>query len=264
MSTVESNKKFYEKQSSTFQRYMKNTDQKEILVKNIISKVSSSLKLSKNKEFIFTDIGAGDGKITIPVVNFLKATTKLTCEVIEPSELIDKFKENCNFEGIDYYKNKIEDIEIPKSDFILVSHVLSYFDDYKKTIKNICNSLKKGGIALFVETDSKSDEVLLKIKLEKLGQEFASLRNLDLIERIINFLEINKIKYQHEIISSEINTSGCLSLNKNGKSIISFFYHEPFDDLTPKDLQNFQEVIKESANNDNKLTKREDYVWIFN
>ena len=264
MSTIDSNKRFYEKQSGTFQAYMKNTNQKEILVKNIIDRISSSFKLDKNKEFVFTDIGAGDGKITIPVIDFLKVRAKLICNIVEPSGLIDVFKEDCGFTHITYYKKKIDDMKIPKSEFILVSHVLSYFDDYKKTINDVCTSLKDDGIALFVETNSKSDEVLLKIILEKSGKEFASLRNLDLTENIIKFLEMSKIKYKLEIISSEINTSGCISLNEDGKSIISFFFHEPFEDLTAKDIKNFQQALKEKADKDNKLTKKEDYIWILN
>ncbi|MBU0459176.1 MAG: class I SAM-dependent methyltransferase [Nanoarchaeota archaeon] len=252
-------KKFYEKQSSTFQVYIKNTNQKEILVKNIIKKLSSSFKLKKDQNFVFTDVGAGDGKVTIPIINFLKNKAKLTCNVIEPSDLIDDFKKNCNFDKINYSKKKIDDVKIPKSDFILVSHVLVYLENYQKTIKNIYASLKDEGIALIVTTNPKSGDVLLKIKL---GRDFASLKNLDLTKNIINSLKNNNLKHQLETIPSEINTLECISLNEDGKAIISFFYHKPFDELTNKDIKDFQNAVNGLSNKDNKLTKKEDYIWI--
>lgn len=250
-------KKFYEKQSSTFQTYIKNTKQKEILVKNIIKKITSSFK--KDQDFVFTDVGAGDGKVTIPIINFLKDKTKLTCNVIEPSDLIDVLKQKSNFENINYLKKKIEDVNIPKSDFILVSHVLAYLNDYQKTIKSIYTSLKDKGIALIVTTNPKSGDVQLKIEL---GRDFASLKNINLTKNIINFLETNNITHQLETIPSEINTSGCISLNEDGKAIISFFYHEPFDELTNKDIKDFQSAVNELSNKDNKLMKKDDYIWV--
>ena len=60
---------FYKKQSNIFQTYIKNTNQKEILIKNLVKKISEDFDLEKDKEFVFTDIGAGDGRVTIPIIN---------------------------------------------------------------------------------------------------------------------------------------------------------------------------------------------------
>ena len=250
--------KFYEKQSNIFQIYIKNTTQKQILVKNIIAKLKSSFKLKEKLDFVFTDIGAGDGKVTIPIIKFLEEQTKLTCHVIEPSDLIDAFKQNCKSNNVQYYKQKIDEFKIPRSDFILVSHVLVYVDDYEKTIQKIYAALKDTGIALLIETNPHSDDDQLKLKLGK-----TKLKKFNLTSDIIKFLKANSIKHQLETVDSEIDTSGCISLNEEGKALISFFYHKPFQELTKKEITDLQNAIKELANESHKLTKKEDYVWIF-
>lgn len=255
-----SSKNFYKNQSGTFQAYIKNTNQKEILAKNIVKKISSSFNLSKDKEFVFTDIGAGDGKVTIPVINFLHGKTNLICNIIEPSDLIEDFKKNCNFKNINYYKKKIDDLTIPKSDFILVSHILVYLDDLSKAVQDVYAALKDDGMVLIIETNPDSDDVKMKIKLKRV---FASQKNLKMTGEIINFLKTNSIRHQAEVIPSEINTSGCVSLNEDGKAIISFFYHKPFDELLEKEIVDFQTAVKQLTDGGNKLSKKEDYVWIY-
>jgi len=255
-----SSKNFYKNQSGTFQAYIKNTNQKEILAKNIVKKISSSFNLEENKEFVFTDIGAGDGKVTIPVIDCLQAKCKLVCNIIEPSDLIEDFKKNCNFQNVNYFKKKIDDLTIPKSDFILISHVLVYLNDLNNVVREVYTALKDGGIALIIETNPDSDDVKMKIKLKRV---FASQKNLKMTKDIINFLKTNSIKYQVDVIPSEINTSGCISLNEDGKAIISFFYHKPFEELSKKEITDFQIAVKQLTEGGNKLTKKEDYVWIY-
>ena len=252
-------KKFYEKQSSAFQMYVRNTNQKDILVKKIVEKLESSFKFKKNQEFIFTDIGAGDGTVTIPIVNYLKGRTKLICNVIEPSDMIESIKVESDFENNYYMKKKIDEVIIPKSDFILISHVLVYLDGHMKTVKRICSSLKEGGIALIVETNQKSGDILLKIKL---GKDYALRKHLNLMNNLLNFLNVNKVEHKLEIIESEINVSSCSTLNKDGKAIISFFYHTPFGELSKKDIKGIQIAIKELSGKNHRLVKKEDYLWI--
>ncbi len=196
-------KKFYEKQSDIFQIYIKNTDQKEILVKNIINKLSSLFEFDKNKDFVFTDIGAGNGKVTIPVIDFLTDKAKLTCNIIEPSDLIDVFKKNCNAKNINYFQNKIDDIKIPKSDFILASHLLVYLDNYQEAIKKIYKALNKNGVALFVKNNSNTDDLRLKIMLGRNSTNTPT-------SEIIKFINTQKLKLENETISSNIDTSGCI------------------------------------------------------
>lgn len=255
-----SRKNFYKNQSGTFQAYIKNTNQKEILAKNIVKKISSSFNLSKGKEFVFTDIGAGDGKAAISVINFLQGKSNLICNIIEPSDLIEDFKKNCNFKNVNYYKKKIDDLTIPKSDFILVSHVLVYLDDLSKAVQDVYAALKDGGMALIIETNPDSDDVKMKIKLKRV---FVSQKNLKMTREIINFLKTNSIQHQVEVIPSEINTLGCVSLNENGKTIISFFYHKPYHELTESEIKDFKMALGQVSSSGEKLTKKEDYVWIY-
>jgi 16S rRNA G527 N7-methylase RsmG len=249
--------KFYEKNAHILLTYIKNTNQKEILVKNIINRLSSSFRLD-GQDFVFSDIGAGDGAVTIPVIDFLKDKTRLACHIIEPSDLMDIFKKNCALKNMTYYKEKVDEVKVAKSDFILASHVIFLLDDYEKTIKNLYASLKKDGILLIVETNKKSGDILLKMRS---GQDFETLINFGWTDKMENFLKMNNIKYLIKVVSSDIVVSSCASLNAEGKAMISFFYHKPFEELTKGEIRGVLGAIKELAKN-GKLIKKENYFWI--
>lgn len=220
--------------------------------------------MDKNQEFVFTDVGAGDGKLTIPIINFLNKKTKLICNVIEPSDLIETFKKNCSINNVNYYKDKVENLKIPKSHFILASHLLVYLDNYKNTLKDLYQHLWEGGILLIVETNPKSDDVLLRSKLgEKFVKESLALKNLTLTKDLLSFLKTNDISHQYKLTLSEIDISECFKLSDEGKAIISFFFHESFESLTKKTILNVQNILNDLANKSKKLIKREDYIWIF-
>ena len=247
----------YNNENSEFFTYVKNTNQKPLLIKKIIEKLDS--KINKYEKFIFTDIGAGDGIITIPVIEYLKNKTNLLCHCLEPSNLINEFKKKCEFENIEYHKEKIEWFEIPKSDFILMSHVLTQKEDYISIVKKIYNSLNKGGFALIVTTNKESDDVKLKFKLRENPKR---LKNVVLTDSILDYLKSNNIVYKHEEIDTDIDYSGGFNLTKEGKDMLAFFHKKPFINITEEEIKKFQDELKK-LNVSGRITKKEDYIWIY-
>ena len=77
-------------------------------------------------------------------------------------------------------------------------------------------------------------------------------------------LSKKKVKYDVEIVDSEIDVSGIGNMNDNGKTIIEFFKHERFENISSSEINDIRNIILKMSNENKKIIKREDYIWIFN
>ena len=252
--------RFIRKLPSVYQAYVNNTDQKEILSSKIIAYIGSMYDRHTVKEFTYSDVGAADGKVSIPVINELKDRYALDCHIIEPSKLIRVFKSDSCFERINYVRRRIEQIELAFSDFILASHIFIYLDNPELILEQLFFSLKSEGSMLIVETHPESDDVKLK---RAIGREKAAAKNINSAKDIINWLKSNGIRYDHEIVESRIRTEGCREMNAEGEAIISFFYNRPFNKLSLEQIELCREKILELSGENDRMIKKEEYIWIY-
>ena len=80
--------KFYNKNSSIFQRFIALTNQKEILINRVCSKIKEN---NNSKNISLLDIGCADGMVTTQIIDKLKHNYNLEVTGIEASkELIDQ------------------------------------------------------------------------------------------------------------------------------------------------------------------------------
>lgn len=252
-----SHQRLYNKNHDIFLGYLKNTTQKEVL----INKVRNRFENIKRKDFIFTDIGAGDGMVTLEIINFLKKFTKLKVNFIEPSrELMNIFKENNKYRFVKFLNKKAEEIKLPKSDFILSSHSIYYTDNFKSFVDSVLDSLKKDGIALIVKNNQKSGDIELKKYLAKKTKR--QRKKSKVYFDIVEYLKKKRINYKVEQVKSRIDVSNCNKLNKRGESIMSFFYKKPFNQISKQEVEIFQKYIKKCKRG--FIKKIEDYIWISN
>lgn len=247
----------YKKEYGVFQVFIRHTDQKQLLVKNILK------WMNKNKKtiapgYVFTDIGAGDGTVTGPIVDYLHGLVDFTCNYIEPSRLAVDFRNRKRKSNIHFIAKDVNKISIPKSNFILSSHVLIYLKNYFNVLLKIYKSLKSGGVALVVLTNKTSGDNLIKKKLT--GRD-----SLSLAPSIISFLEKNKIRHRHQIVKSLIDFSCCEKdkITHTCKSMISFVYHKNLESLTQKDCDKFLLEARKHFGRKDRLVKKEDYIWLF-
>jgi len=96
-----------------------------------------------------------------------------------------------------------------------------------------------------------ADGVVTTQIIEKLGESYQ--------------LEVTGIETSTELIKcfSDIDISGIENMNENGKTIIEFFKHEQFVNISSDEINDIRNKILNIANGNKKLTKREDYIWIF-
>nr|VFK16535.1 MAG: DREV methyltransferase [Candidatus Kentron sp. LFY] len=128
-----------------FTYFLQHTNQKYTLASYLKELVCDDLKTQ------FVDVGAGDGSITNIICSCFDRTL-----AIEPNScLSSKLSEK-----VSIVASKIEDVQrLPKSDFILFSHVSYYFQNASiPTIVNlVCRSLMASGLLCVVVQDESSN-----------------------------------------------------------------------------------------------------------
>ena len=254
MKEVKLNKHMYDNNSSIFQRYVSLTTQKPILVDKVISKLDNNFL---NREMHFLDIGCGDGIVTMPIIETLNKTSKVIATCIEPSsDLLKDFKSMTTM-NIEFINKDVESLDqLPKSDFILLSHVLPYISDRYIFLDKVIEALNPNGRALIVVSNPNGDD--LKVKNMVLNKE----SDTSLSTTLQNILNKQKISFNVEMVESTIDVSGVTEMNEDGKTIIEFFKHLKFNDISDDDIQKIRHTVLNIANEKGQLIKREDYIWI--
>lgn len=250
------NKHMYDKNASIFQKYIALTTQKPLLVETALGKIKSEFDLKKDGEFTFLDIGCGDGIVTAPLADRLNELVSVNTICIEPStDLIADFKAR-SFRPVTFIQENAEAIpDLPKADFILMSHLLPYIEDVDSFLAKVKAALSPRGLALIVINNEESDDSIIK------GETLGKVDSLSVEAQKI--LKTKGIRFSVDTINSIIDASGCREMTETGKTIISFFKHKPFGEIPEEQKDKLREIILELADKDGMLTKKEDYIWIY-
>ena len=154
------NLKLYQENPSIFQKYIALTNQKQILIDKVCKKI---IENNISKKLSLLDIGCADGMVTDKIIDKLIQLYQIEVTVIETSkELISQFKARTDYD-IKFINDNVESMDsLPKSDFILLAHVVSYIDNLEKFIDKVINSLNSKGIALIVVSNDYSDDKKVK------------------------------------------------------------------------------------------------------
>lgn len=248
------NKNMYDDNPAIFQKFIALTDQKQVLIDKVVKKIRNNYSKRSIK---FLDIGCADGEVTIPIVEEISKTNDITVTGIDYSKaLLNDFKKNTNI-NVNLINIDVELIdELPSADFILMSHCLPYINDLNGFLDKVFASLNKDGILLIVTGNPASDDAKVKKQILDKGDKES------LSSKIEKILIDKKITFEKEINESKINASGLLDMNEDGKSLIEFFNHKSFDEISENDANKMRELILSYANSEGYLTKKETYFWI--
>ena len=246
------NSSIYDKKPSVFQRYIALTNQKQLLIDKVCKRI---LLNNKSKKLSLTDIGCADGMVTLQIINELKKIFLLDTTVIEKStSLINDFKSKTNL-NINFINEDIEFVNaLPKSDFILMSHIVSYINNLEKFLKKAFDSLSEKGIALIVVSNDHSDDVMTSVEKNNKNQ---------ILEKIKLILTSNHVRYDIEIVESTIDVSGIYDMNDDGKTLIEFFKHKDINDISHDEIEKMRKEILAIANENKKIIKKENYIWFY-
>lgn len=244
----------YKDNSSIFQKYISLTNQKQILIDKVCKKIIDNINLKKIK---LLDIGCADGAVTLKIIENIRNSYQLEVTVIEAStELINRFKSKMEYD-INFINENVESIDIlPQSDFILMAHIVSYINNLDCFLDKIINSLNENGIALIVVSNDYSDDKKVKNYLNN-SKDKNSTSTI-----VKSILSKKKIKYDVEIVESNIDVSGIEEMNEKGKVIIEFLEHKKIEDISDNRINDMRNKILNIAKGNKKIIKREDYIWI--
>ena len=156
--------------------------------------------LNENKEIDLLDLGCAKGEF-IYFLNRHKIKFKNLIGIDYSQSLIKYAKsKNTNNKKIKFYKKNAEKFYIKKKfDFIIISGLISYFDEPKKIINCSINHLKKNGSILILDKFNENNvDILVNFrnnniskKFEK-GWNFHSIKTLNEIFKRKNFRQIKK------------------------------------------------------------------------
>lgn len=248
------NLELYSENPSIFQKYIALTNQKQILIEKVCQK---AIKNVTSKKIALLDIGCADGEVTSQIIDEIGKYYQLEVTGVETStELINEFKSRANYD-INFINENVESLDkLPKSDFILIAHVVSYIENLEEFIDKVINSLNNKGMALIVVSNDYSDDKKVKDSLKKQNNEKTISANVK------NILKKKKVKYEVEVVESDIDVSGIEDMNENGKTIVEFFKHKKIEDISSDEIEDMRTIILNIAGENKKLIKREDYIWI--
>jgi hypothetical protein len=247
----------YEK-NGTFQAFLTQTDEKKVTIDYILQQLKKRYNLKDHREFCFTDLGAGDGTLTYPIIQFLKKNVKnLDRYCLEPSSLIDTLKERCG-PGTHYISCGMEEAVLPISDFILMAHSIQYLKDRGSFAKKIKDALSENGKLLVVGTHPDSQD--LRFHRELRPKVRLKIPNKPK-ENIFAYFEQYGFKITREYKESAIDLSNALKLNEIGREVISFCYHRPFSELSEIEILKFKNLANKLAP-EGKLSKTLQFVWV--
>lgn len=164
------------------------------------------------------DIGCADGTVTTQIIEKIGKVYQLEVTGIETStELIKSFKSRTNYD-INFINNNVESMDkLPKSDFILIAHVVCYIKNLESFLEKVINSLNTKGIDLFSKPKNMSDILsnnynfyiydygALNEMTEEEKMSFLT-RDLKLVVSGNKLWELHNLINTFQIIGTDINT----------------------------------------------------------
>lgn len=243
----------YTKNKDIFLDFISQTNEKDIIVEEIM-KIGTiqSLAMGK-KEIIITDIWAGNWIIAEKIISQIKDLNYIYY-FIEPSkDLIEKFKTK-NFKNIVYINDVIENTELPKSDIVIASYVFQSVSNEEQVLSKIYNSLNAWAKAIIINQNIDSNDMILRKKIglgisETSKYIFQKLNNLWL-------------DYFHEIKTSHFYwVDDVLNLTETWKNYISFLTFSNFSNLNENQLEVIIDFVRENSENWT-LEKKEDFIYL--
>ena len=246
---------FYNK-SKVFKRYIQLTNEKEVLFDKISSKVIS--RWEPLEDIVFTDVGAANGEVMLPVLYELADYFKLESHILEPTNLIKEAEEECEAKNVHFHKTRIDNAALTPSDFVLVDHIVVNFRNLEKELLKIYDAIKPGGIALIIVDHHDSRELRVK---KEMGNKKLYNKEIQLKDKVEEIFIYNGIDYSRDKVESQVDVSGVFEMNDDGKALVEYYCNKPFTNISKKVIEHCRMMIMQLAKG-NQLSRKEAYFWI--
>jgi|GEM_PF-1881824 len=233
--------------SSAFIKFLSYTESKEDSVKTIVE------TFNPKKNWNFLDVGCGTEEITIPIAKLVNETV-----VVEPSQkMLKELKNHTKELKIKIIQENIEDIDLEKKfDFILVSHVLYFIEDWEKLFQKLISYLNKGGYLVII-LHAKSGtfyDFLSKFEKKITGKP-----------QVSTYLDARKIfeKMGLKTKSKIINSKTIIPSVEEAVILCEFFFETALDKISKEVKKELLDYFKSHCKNGKViLDERYGLLWI--
>ena len=248
-------KKIHNKRGRLFQKFLKYTNEKRILSKEII-------KLMKPKRsWSFLDVGCGNGDITLHIAKIVSRTVALD----DNKKLLNQFRRKAKLlKKIKFLHRDWTKVDfLGEFDLVVASHILLYpsFEHrWKSTIRKLLRHVKKGGKLLIIH-HSKTGEYL-----KMLREFFFKIRKVHSSE-----YEQRDYKYVADMVklmgykpkTKVIETFIMIPSMKEVLELVDWFFHKSFKEIKPSTQKELIEYFN-SLKKDGKIIieVNHGFIWI--
>ena len=168
----------------------KNYERVKFLINNL------SKYIDKNEKYKLLDLGCSKGEIIYSLKEKFRNIEYTGIDIAK--ELLEKAKKENYLKTVRFIEDDISSFSLnEKFDIVIMSGVLSIFDDYEKFLKNVILHMKKDSLGLIFSAFNKDDiDVIMRFKNNfKKSTQWESGWNLFSLKGIKKFLK----KYSNDI-----------------------------------------------------------------
>ena len=219
-------------------RYNKKMDRYDVIIERI------GKSIVEGKQYTLLDIGCGDAALTYQIKEKFK---NIKCNGLEYNKtLIDQCSENELLDDITFFQGDACDFNLAeKFDIIIMSGVLSIFDEPQWPLKCMINHMNPGGLGvIFTRACSAENDVLIKFRNTYHGRSEwetgLNMFSINTLKSEIEKLGVNGVHFEQFNLSINlektedptrgytIETKDGGNLIVNGMNIMSEYYTVSF------------------------------------
>lgn len=181
-------------------------------------------------------IGSGTGDFDLTLIRLLgKEISHISYTALDPNrEHNSIFSERYEESGLDLDSFRIVpkpfgEVDFPdRFDLIHMTHCLYYIPDRKKAIQQAYNLLNPGGFLLIFHQTSMGINEIQRKYMKRVKNDEKEMFSAHDILRIFSELGL---KFNFDILISDIDVTDCIAGNENGEKILNFFLESRLDGL---------------------------------
>ena len=225
----------YEERLEAYRAFQRNSDWAERAVKYLKREAYALFTKPREGEFVILDIGCGNGKMLLPVVEFLNLFGTCRAYAVERSaELLEECKaeaqrrgvRNITFVQADWMNYQPKE----KADLVVCSHAIYYMEP-REAMKKMVNSLKLDGrVCVSFMSQERGADTIMDFH-QQFYRRLPEPGHNPFMDSLFDILQELEVEHRTDIVRSTLNLKPGKEQTEEGKRMIEFFLHRPLEGL---------------------------------
>ncbi len=226
----------YEERPEAYRAFQRNSSWTESAARYLKREAYSLFTRPQEGEFVIVDVGCGNGKVLLPVVEFLNLFGSCRVYAVEPSAaLLEEFKaeaqrrgvRNITFVNADWMGYQPKE----KADLVVCSHTIYYMEPREAT-KKMADALKPNGrVCVSFMSQEKGADMIMEFHQQFYRRVSAPDVHNPFMDSVFDIIEDLGMEHRTDVVRSTINLKPSKEQTEEGKRMLEFFLHRPLDGL---------------------------------